>query len=103
MSFLQGAFEKCLNGIKLLGVLSLLVVNSGGKLISGVLSLFLDECKLFLVEIVLVFDGVADDLFQIFELVWNALSLIPSLRRHNKKLVAFFLEDILAPNLDILL
>ena len=103
MSFLQGTFEKFLNGIKLLGVLSLLVVNSGGELISGVLSLFLDECKLFLVELVLVFDGIVDDLFQIFELVWNALSLILSLRCHNKKLVAFFLEDILAPNLDIFL
>ena len=103
MSFLQGTFEKCLDRVELLRVLNLLFINFGGELVSGVLSLFLDERELFLVEVVLVFDGIVDDLFQIFELVWNALSLILFFWGHNKKLIAFFLEDILAPNLDIFL
>lgn len=80
-----------------------MVVNFLAKLGLGIRSLPLDERKLFLIEPVLLINGITNHLFQLFELNWNTLSLFLILLGHKENLVATFFERILAPNFNIFL
>jgi hypothetical protein len=103
LSFLQGVLKKSLDSVKLLPVLSLLVINLDAELHLGILRLLLDERELFLVEVVLRSDGIANDPFQLLELVGNTHGLFRVFWGHKEKVVAAFFEGILAPNFDVFL
>lgn len=100
---MQGLFTESLDGIELLLVLGLLVVNLVTDLHLGVLSLLLDESNLVPVELVLIRNGITNYLLHKFELIWDAQNSVLGLFSHEEDHVAALSESVLTPNLDVFL